>query len=899
MPTEKRVTLLELDIDNSAVIKKQGDLLKQINELKKANQGLKKDTENLTKATDEQASAYAKNEAEIKVLSQDSRTYSKILQDQNREQETGIKTITKTNGSINSLRNALNVNKTAYKALTKEQRENVNVGGALQNTINAQDEQYKELSRSIGNNQVDVGNYKLATDELLGSFNIMGVNLGQVVQGLKAKEVALKSTVKGLSGASKGLKLFRIALISTGIGAIVVVLGSLIAAFASTQSGMDSVRRAVAPLVGAFKGLIGVVQEISKNVFGGFGDEFSKQKDIIVAGILGVRIAFNKLSGDVENANKLTKQLEAVASNLEQTQARINVRSGKLSDIYGEAGKKIREASRAQEKIVELSIEAEEAEIKNITLKSELIAKQKEQNKIAEDQTKPLAERLAGAEESIRLAQQQEAIELNLLKIKIEQKDLELSQNDSDREALKERAELQAEIGAVQARITEFETTQQNKVNTIRQQVISKQKQAQAERLKALKDELDLSQRIAEQGIELLGQELDLFLANNQTKLKDGEAITSELLKQEEERLSEALNIQKQTNQEVLEVERQSIQDQLRLKEIGQEEANNQFTLIQNDFRLSELEAENAFNQQLLDNKQAFKDQEFEIEKEQALKQNQLEEQKKNEKIQAFQDELIRLQLEGEEQAIIDKAKLDLDRQKAIEQAILVGADVEKVTIQFAEKEKAIDKAVKDAKINQALGALSAVKGALNEESDAFKAVAITEALINTYLGASRAFSDYVYPLSLVVAGATVASGLATVSKIAGFAEGTESAQPYTVTDLSNHTGIITGQPNIRRSNGDNMLATVKTGEAILNEKQQSKINNLLGFDAVRYAVKGYADGSTFTSPTVTNTINRNIVNNSTANDNTLENNVTLEVDVKDIVKETGLLNSRITDATI
>ena len=48
-------------------------------------------------------------------------------------------------------------------------------------------------------------------------------------------------TVMGVSinGVSKALKLLKVSLIATGIGAIVVAVGSLAAAFLSTQSGAD------------------------------------------------------------------------------------------------------------------------------------------------------------------------------------------------------------------------------------------------------------------------------------------------------------------------------------------------------------------------------------------------------------------------------------------------------------------------------------------------------------------------------------------------------------------------------------------------------------------------------------------------------------------------------------
>lgn len=77
----------------------------------------------------------------------------------------------------------------------------------------------------------------------------------------------------------------------------------------------------------------------------------------------------------------------------------------------------------------------------------------------------------------------------------------------------------------------------------------------------------------------------------------------------------------------------------------------------------------------------------------------------------------------------------------------------------------------------------------------------------------------------------TIAEGAKAVSQINAFAGGGLSG-----------TKIKTGMGTpIRRSNGDNMLATIKTGEVILNEQQQAA----LGGDATfrRLGVPGFASG--------------------------------------------------------
>ena len=172
MAREERVILLRTDIDNSSAVRANAELTKSIAKLKKEQKDLKSKTNGLTTATDKQAQAYVKTDAKIKTLQEDSRKYSKILKDQNKEQRANQKIVTQTNGSINSLRNALNINKDAYRSLTKFERENTAAGKQLLTTIRQQDAQYKKLSRTIGNSQANVGNYGATLRRVAGQLGI-------------------------------------------------------------------------------------------------------------------------------------------------------------------------------------------------------------------------------------------------------------------------------------------------------------------------------------------------------------------------------------------------------------------------------------------------------------------------------------------------------------------------------------------------------------------------------------------------------------------------------------------------------------------------------------------------------------------------------------------------------
>ena len=897
---EQIVSLLKLDIDNSQVLKKQGDVLKQIAVLKKENQELKKSTDGLTTASKDQAQSYAKNEATIKKLSGESRTYKKILEDQTKAQEREQQTVVKTDGSINSLRNALNVNKTTYKNLTKEQRENDAVGGKLLKTIDAQDKEYKDLSKSIGNNQVEVGNYKSAVTDLSGSINIMGVNVGSVIGNLKSKQAALRGVATATKGTTKGLKLFRVALIATGIGAIVVLLGSLVAAFASTQKGADFISKALAPVKGAFSAIVAILQNAAIPAFNLVFNTLKVGINSVLLPLQYLKLAWENVFGDEESVKRAQDSVNETIDAIKEGSAAIGENAGKLGDVFAGAGDQIKENIARQKEIVRLGIEIEKQENNQIINSAKLLDQIKQQEAIAKDTTLSASERNAAVERAKVLSDELADSEKNILDLKIEQKTLEQEQNDTSREDLAELNRLKAERikkdTEAQARDLKFLGSR----NSIAKENEAKRKKAQEDRLKRLKEELKLQETLAKNAIDLLNAELEIFQQTNQSKLDGVKEINAQLVEEEKARLKSIFDEQTRIAEQTNQLEITSLQNQLKTKEISQKEFDSRLKVIDAEFKASQLTAQNEFNAEILavdqalaDGKKAIKDTE-----------KQEEEKEKQEAVQKAQEERDKQLIEAESDRERQLLELEFKYQKEIEYAKKIGADTTNIEKEYADRKKKINKATENAKLQAASQVASQLKGLFEENTAAFKVASIAEASIATYLAATKALDDFPVPANFIAAGAVIASGLANVAKIAGFADGSENIQPsggqYQVSDLTSHTGIISGTPNISRSNGDNMLATVKTGEAILNTKQQNRLNNLFGGDAIRYAVKGYADGTTFTSPSVSNSISSNIIRDTASGLVSPNNeNVTYVVDVTDIDTNVNAYQTKVEDASI
>ena len=176
----------------------------------------------------------------------------------------------------------------SYVKLSKAERENEQVGGVLQKRIKAQSDELKDLEKDIGITSRSVGDYGSAmqnTLPLMGGFGqqIQGVvqNLGQIKSAIAKFSTAQKGMAASTKSSSSALKRFRIALISTGIGAIVVLLGSLLAAFSSTQRGADAFTKVLRPLEEIMKSLLGVIQRLATDGVDRLKEAFENPKQAV------------------------------------------------------------------------------------------------------------------------------------------------------------------------------------------------------------------------------------------------------------------------------------------------------------------------------------------------------------------------------------------------------------------------------------------------------------------------------------------------------------------------------------------------------------------------------------------------------------------------------------------
>lgn len=841
----ERINIAQVDIDVEALINKSAEVRQRIMEvsdqMKALKDALNKGGISLQEYTRQMAflqNAQRENQRE-------QRAYDNLISSHIAVQHQTMQANNTLTGSIRELGTALAQNRRIYEDFTQAQRESAE-GKQLLETIHAQDEAYRELQRSIGVTQVDVGNYRQAILDALGdnqafgtsmngivnSFNNLRVNVVALmtpftnfVQTGRLAPAALNATAAATGNVSTGMKILRGAIIATGIGALVVVLGSLIAYFTSTQEGINKVNKVLTPLKVVFQTLIGVVQNFGKYLL----EAITHPKQMLIDLLDFLKGQFmNRLNGMIDIFKGIGKiitgdikeGIKQVGEAAAQTVTGVENVVGKVKDAGKAMSDTIDEAVKRGQRIEEINQKLSSSEADFIQQTAELKQLFKEQNMIAENTTKTFAEREEAAKKSIeiqkqinKLAEDRNGLEQELLNLKFASNDT----SDADRAEL---ARKKAELAEQAAARIEAITTQNNKVNTIRKaandQANAQAKEAADKTRAHLEEQLKWQKEAVEEYVKTnsaVAQSLQERLVIEEKGMQDRLA----LLDKEK---ANGLIKKNEYEKEKKEIEREFLKTKVELsieavkKEAEQYEAQNKI----------KIESETRLTAELITQEQARQDAIYQkkveaLEKEKQLKQeahnwdynaeeeyqSQLralqedhdtqrrelkkqadEQDKEQRKLNAdldFQERIARLESEEAGEYEIRYAQLENENALAIQKADeqhQVGQlsdeqyqrNLELIRKNYAKKKMAIDKSVEDAKLQAFQSVFGQIKGLVGEQTALGKAAAIAETTINTYMAAQKAYSamaaiPVVGPaLGAVAAAAAIASGLMNVAKI-------------------------------------------------------------------------------------------------------------------------------------
>ena len=841
----ERINIAQVDIDVEALINKSAEVRQRIMEVSDQMKALKDALNKGGISVQEYTRQMALLQNVQRENQREQRAYDNLISSHIAVQHQTMQANNTLTGSIRELGTALAQNRRIYEDFTQAQRESAE-GKQLLETIHAQDEAYRELQRSIGVTQVDVGNYRQAILDALGDNQAFGTSMNGIVNSFnnvrmnvialstpfvnfvqtgRLAPAALNATAAATGNVSTGMKVLRGAIIATGIGALVVVLGSLIAYFTSTQEGINKVNKALTPLKVVFQTLIGVVQNFGKYLL----EAITHPKQMLIDLLDFLKGQFmNRLNGMIDIFKGIGKiitgdikeGIKQVGEAAAQTVTGVENVVGKVKDAGKAMSDTIDEAVKRGQRIEEINQKLSSSEADFIQQTAELKQLFKEQNMIAEDTTKTFAEREEAAKKSIeiqkqinKLAEDRNGLEQELLNLKFASNDT----SDADRaELAKKKAEL-AEQAA--ARI-EAITTQNNKVNTIRKaandQANAQAKEAADKARAHLEEQLKWQKEAVEEYVKTnsaVAQSLQERLAIEEKGMQDRLAL---LDKEKANGLIKKNEYEKQKR----EIEEAYLKTRVELSIEAVKKEAEQYE-VQNK---TKIESETRLTAELITQEQARQDAIYQkkveaLEKEKQLKQeahnwdynaeeeyqSQLrtlqedhdtqrrelkkqadEQDKEQKKLNAdldFQERIARLESEEAGEYEIRYAQLENENALAIQKADeqhqagqlsdeQYQRNLELIRKNYAKKKMAIDKSVEDAKLQAFQSVFGQIKGLVGEQTALGKAAAIAETTINTYMAAQKAYSamaaiPVVGPaLGAVAAAAAVASGLMNVAKI-------------------------------------------------------------------------------------------------------------------------------------
>jgi len=319
----------------------------------------------------------------------------------------GIKTLSGMRSQLANMNKELDNTKVGskrFKELTVESKK-------LRDEIKGADE-------ATGRFQGNVGDYK---NQIINAFQSMGVDVGKftkITQNLAPAMNTAKAATTGVSGA---MKILKYALIATGIGAIVVVLGALAAAFFSTQEGADKLNKILIPIKTVFQRLIGLTQNLSKLI----ASVFSFDKD------------------------------------------KINAALADFKDGFSGIGEEIRQANKDGARLAQIIIDIDNARIEQAKNEGRLTREMAEQKEIIEDLSKSDKERKAAGEKYLSLSKEIQGYQQGIVALELEQLELKAKQNDTSREEQLEIEQKRAEIDSIKAAALQKEQEIKNKISAI------------------------------------------------------------------------------------------------------------------------------------------------------------------------------------------------------------------------------------------------------------------------------------------------------------------------------------------------------------------------------------------------------------------------------------------------
>ena len=312
----------------------------------------------------------------------------------------------------------------------------------------------QKLNKETREAEKDQKEYNRELEKSTGLTKTLDTLTGGLFSRVKSGATAFKT-------ATKSANLFRIALISTGVGAFVVALGSLVAMFKNSEEGQDRLTKLTKQFGSIVNNVTDVVANFGKGIFN-LGNAFSKVLKGDFKGALD-----EAKSGFSDFSDSVSTFTEEVVNDFEK--------AGQIADQIAQANKIDRELlierQKANAKINELRIKGQDIERFNAFERADFLA------------------------EALRIENEITDQEIKAAKLRRDAKIEENKLSESTREDLEEQAKLEAKVFELESKKLSRQREVRSQINTAIRETIRLRRQEidefgkQREKIQAVQDE--------------------------------------------------------------------------------------------------------------------------------------------------------------------------------------------------------------------------------------------------------------------------------------------------------------------------------------------------------------------------------------------------------------------------
>tara|TARA_R100000908_G_scaffold31870_1_gene14385 strand:- start:500 stop:2188 length:1689 start_codon:yes stop_codon:yes gene_type:complete len=266
---------------------------------------------------------------------------------------------------------------------------------------------YKEAVANLDEMQKEYSKLEKQVDKTTESQEELGNILDSTTGGAITKFKSLRGTI---GNVVKSFKNLRVAILATGVGALVLAIGSLVAMFKNSEEGQNRFAKLMTQIGVVTGNVIDIISDFGNVMFNVFTGNFKAAGE-----------ALNDVTEGIKNFGEETRKEIAIA--------------GELSDLRAKADKQQRE----------LIVERAEADRKRAELLEQSVNKEKF----------TVQERIEFLKEAGKVEQDITNKEIEAAKLRLQAKQAENELSGSTKEDLDEEANLKAElIRLEQARLT-------------------------------------------------------------------------------------------------------------------------------------------------------------------------------------------------------------------------------------------------------------------------------------------------------------------------------------------------------------------------------------------------------------------------------------------------------------